>query len=66
MNSIKLIPLEDRDRDQFILDNQEAFNFGAIEDTSPKAHSKGIGYAAVSKWIWTISFLMGCLDLRKL
>ncbi len=31
MNNIKLIPLEDRDRDQFILDNQEAFNFGALE-----------------------------------
>ncbi len=29
MNNIKLIPLEDRDREQFISDNQEAFNFGA-------------------------------------
>lgn len=28
MNNIKLIPLEDRDREQFILDNQEAFNYG--------------------------------------
>jgi hypothetical protein len=32
MNNIKLIPLEDRDRDQFILDNQEAFNYGALEE----------------------------------
>ncbi len=32
MNNIKLIPLEDRDREQFILDNQEAFNFGALEE----------------------------------
>ena len=32
MNNIKLIPLEDRDRDQFILDNQEAFNYGAMEE----------------------------------
>ncbi len=32
MNNIKLILLEDRDRDQFILDNQEAFNYGALEE----------------------------------
>lgn len=32
MNNIKLIPLEDRDREQFILDNQEAFNYGALEE----------------------------------
>ncbi|MBO4592542.1 MAG: hypothetical protein J5684_08305 [Eubacterium sp.] len=30
MNSIKLIPLQDSDREQFILDNQEAFNYGAL------------------------------------
>ena len=103
MTSIRLIPLERDDREQFILDNQEAFNYGALEEfglrddhleedgqiisrktieksidsgiayrimdgdkmgggavikidgtrgdldllfTSPKAHSKGIGYAA--------------------
>ena len=32
MNNIKLIPLQDSDREQFILDNQEAFNFGALEE----------------------------------
>ena len=32
MNNIKLIPLEDGDREQFILDNQEAFNYGALEE----------------------------------
>ena len=32
MNNIKLIPLGDRDREQFILDNQEAFNYGALEE----------------------------------
>ena len=32
MYNIKLIPLEDRDREQFILDNQEAFNYGALEE----------------------------------
>ena len=32
MNNIKLIPLEDRDREQFILDDQEAFNYGALEE----------------------------------
>ena len=30
MNNIKLIPLKDSDREQFILDNQEAFNYGGI------------------------------------
>ena len=29
---IKLIPLMEDDREQFILDNQEAFNYGALEE----------------------------------
>ena len=29
---IRLVPLEQDDREQFILDNQEAFNFGALEE----------------------------------
>ena len=32
MNSIRLAPLERDDREQFILDNQEAFNYGALEE----------------------------------
>lgn len=32
MNEIILVPLEEHDREQFILDNQEAFRFGAIEE----------------------------------
>ncbi len=32
MNDITLIPLEKDDRGQFILDNQEAFNYGALEE----------------------------------
>ena len=32
MNKIKLVPLQDSDREQFILDNQEAFNYGALEE----------------------------------
>ena len=33
MNSIvQLLPLEDCDREQFIKDNQEAFNFGAMQE----------------------------------
>ncbi len=32
MSDIRLIPLEDSDREQFILDNQEAFNYGALEE----------------------------------
>jgi len=30
--NIRLIPLTCDDREQFILDNQEAFNFGALEE----------------------------------
>ena len=30
MPDIKLMPLEASDRNQFILDNQEAFNYGAL------------------------------------
>ena len=29
---IKLVPLTDDDREQFIQDNQEAFNYGALEE----------------------------------
>ena len=31
-NGIRLVPLEQDDREQFILDNQEAFNYGALEE----------------------------------
>lgn len=30
--AIRLEPLEDEDRERFILDNQEAFNYGALEE----------------------------------
>ena len=29
---VKLVPLTADDREQFILDNQEAFNYGALEE----------------------------------
>ena len=29
---IRLVPLTEDDREQFILDNQEAFNYGALEE----------------------------------
>ena len=29
MTNIRLVPLERDDREQFILDNQDAFNYGA-------------------------------------
>ena len=32
MADITLVPLRDDDREQFILDNQEAFNYGALEE----------------------------------
>lgn len=31
-NVVKLIPLEKDDKEQFIIDNQRAFNFGAMEE----------------------------------
>ena len=32
MQEIKLVPLVQSDREQFIRDNQEAFNFGALKE----------------------------------
>ena len=32
MTDIRLVPLTSDDREQFILDNQEAFNYGALEE----------------------------------
>ena len=32
MTDITLIPLQAEDREQFIIDNQEAFNYGALEE----------------------------------
>ena len=32
MTGIRLVPLDQDDREQFILDNQEAFNYGALEE----------------------------------
>ena len=29
---IKLVPLTEDDREKFILDNQEAFNYGALQE----------------------------------
>ena len=32
MTDVKLVPLAPDDREQFIKDNQEAFNYGALEE----------------------------------
>ncbi|MCR5083372.1 MAG: GNAT family N-acetyltransferase [Parasporobacterium sp.] len=32
MTSLTLVPLKQEDREQFILDNQEAFNYGALQE----------------------------------
>lgn len=32
MTEVQLIPLVSSDREQFIKDNQEAFNYGALEE----------------------------------
>lgn len=34
--NVRLAPLEDSDREQFILDNQEAFNYGALQEFGPR------------------------------
>lgn len=31
-NIVRLVPLEKSGREQFIVDNQEAFNYGAMEE----------------------------------
>lgn len=36
MKNVRLFPLEDSDREQFILDNQEAFNYGALKEFGRK------------------------------
>lgn len=50
MTGIRLVPLERNDREQFILDNQEAFNYGALEEfgmrddhPDPNGHYDGDG-----------------------
>lgn len=32
MNTVKLVPLQERDKNQFIIDNQIAFKYGATEE----------------------------------
>ena len=32
MANVILVPLEEADRNQFVLDNQEAFRYGAMEE----------------------------------
>ena len=46
MTDIRLVPLDQYDREQFILDNQEAFNYGALEefgmrDDHPRSTARG-------------------------
>ena len=36
MTEVILVPLSPDDREQFILDNQEAFNYGALEEFGPR------------------------------
>jgi len=38
---IRLLPLTEDDREQFILDNQETFNYGALEEFGPRTR-KGL------------------------
>lgn len=39
MNEISLVPLSPNDREQFVLDNQEAFNFGALEEFGQRSNT---------------------------
>lgn len=36
MADVILLPLEPEDREQFILDDQEAFNYGALVEFGPR------------------------------
>ena len=40
MADITLIPLAPEDHEQFILDNQEAFNYGALEEFGRRAQQR--------------------------
>ena len=33
IQNVTLVPLQEEDREQFILDNQEAFRYGAMEES---------------------------------
>ncbi len=37
-NIVQLVLLEESDREQFIADNQQAFNYGAMEEFGPRDH----------------------------
>ena len=52
MTNIRLVPLEWDDREQFILDNQEAFNYGALEEFGMRDDhlGKAIGTDIGSNW----------------
>lgn len=44
-SEVRLIPLVEDDREQFILDNQWAFKHGALYEFGER-DSKGVGYGA--------------------
>lgn len=46
---VKLIPLANNDREQFILDNQEAFNYGALEEFGRRDDHFEVGEQIISR-----------------
>ena len=45
---VKLLPMEEADRNQFILDNQEAFRYGALEEP----RSRRLGEIRNKRRLW--------------
>lgn len=69
---IRIEPLQPEDREQFIIDNQEAFNYGAPEEFGLRDdHMEEDGQIIFRDTIRTrnrikmISSRMGCSGLRK-
>ena len=54
---VKLLPMEESDRNQFILDNQEAFRYGALEEFGVRdEHFEDVSHTFVSGCSRSIAF----------
>ncbi len=58
MTNITLIPLAPHDRERFILDNQEAFNYGALQEFGRRDdHFEEDGKSSPVKRSWLLSMV---------
>ena len=65
MAEIQLVPLETSDREQFIKDNQEAFNYGALEEFGLRdAHFEEDGEQIISSKTIEACIAFLCQPLR--